>query len=502
MFRDASGDGIGDLDGIVEKLDHLAGAPGSLGVNTVLLAPIYPSDDTPGNGNITDMEGIDPAFGDLAAFDRLIAAARERGLHIALGICPARTSVTHPWFQASRSKASDPKRNWYIWHKARIKGIPPTNWLDEHGAPAWKFDPLSGDYYLSGRGTGAADLNWRHGEVRDAMFAAMRSWIERGVRGFVSEGSSPLLKDPSFQNDPANPNYDPDTDPPSARYLRVHSSYVRPLETGQTFCEAFGRNRLPGGHDVFMCVPDIERMFVPCTEPSHSPFIVRLSRVPWNAAHYRHFIDAIEVSASSPGTIIYTFTAKETLRPATLLGPHRARLVPLLLMTLRGTPLITYGDEIAMENISDISASGHDLRWTPMQWDPSPYAGFSRTAPPGPIVSDYRKRNVAAQTSSPRSMLALYRTLIGLRKRTAALSIGSYLSLDTGMQPVLAYVRQHENEKFLVAMNFSPAFQLISFRYPSGKLVMTTELDHETGTPVDPRALPLRPYEGCVIRLS
>ncbi len=202
-FQDSNGDGVGDLNGILQRLDYLAW----LGVDAVWLSPIFPSPMADFGYDISDYTDIDPAFGTLADFDRLLDAAHRTGLKVVLDFVPNHTSDQHPWFLESRSSRASPKRDWYIWRDAAGDGGPPNNWLSVFGGPAWTWDEASRQYYYHGFLKEQPDLNWQNREVRDAMYDVLRFWLERGVDGFRVDVIWHLIKDDQFRDNPPNPSY-------------------------------------------------------------------------------------------------------------------------------------------------------------------------------------------------------------------------------------------------------------------------------------------------------
>ncbi len=204
-FFDTNGDGIGDLPGITERLDYLE----RLGVDALWLSPVYPSPMADFGYDVADYCNIDPLFGSLADFDALLAAVHARGMRLILDFVPNHTSEQHPWFLASRSSRSDPKRDWYLWRDAAPDGGPPNNWQSQFGGSAWEWDAATGQYYLHSFLKEQPDLNWRNGDVREAMYDALRFWLDRGVDGFRVDVLWLLIKDDLFRDNPVNPAWHP-----------------------------------------------------------------------------------------------------------------------------------------------------------------------------------------------------------------------------------------------------------------------------------------------------
>lgn len=205
-FKDSNGDGVGDLAGITEKLDHLSGI---LGVDAIWISPFYPSPMRDFGYDISDFTGVDPIFGTLEDFDRLVAEAHRRGLRVIVDHVPNHTSDEHLWFTESRSSKDSPKRDWYVWRDPKPSGSPPNNWIEETGGSVWEWDGKTGQYYLHSHYASQPDLNWRKPEVEEAMFDVLRFWLDRSVDGFRIDVPHMIMKDPDFRDNPPNPNHKP-----------------------------------------------------------------------------------------------------------------------------------------------------------------------------------------------------------------------------------------------------------------------------------------------------
>ena len=202
-FMDANGDGVGDLAGVIGKLDYLSD---TLGVDAIWLSPFYPSPMADFGYDVSDYCAVNPLFGDLATFDELVAQAHARDLKVIIDIVPNHTSDQHPWFQESRASRDNPKRDWYVWADPAADGGPPNNWLSVFGGPAWTLDESTGQYYLHSFLPEQPDLNWRNPAVKAAMFDVYRFWLDRGVDGFRIDVAHYVMKDPELRDNPPNPN--------------------------------------------------------------------------------------------------------------------------------------------------------------------------------------------------------------------------------------------------------------------------------------------------------
>ncbi len=511
-FADSNHDGIGDLEGIRQRLDYLVW----LGVDAIWLSPIFPSPMADFGYDISDYYDVDPIFGTLADLDRLIADAHARGLKVILDFVPNHTSDQHPWFRESRSARDHPRRNWYIWADPAPDGGPPNNWRSVFGGSAWEFDPATGQYYLHTFLKEQPDLNWRNPEVRAAMFDVLRFWFERGVDGFRIDALRFLIKDEHLRNNPPNPDYTPDQ-PPFNELIPAYSADQYELHeilaAMRHVTDAFGERVLIGE----MYIP-ISRLvtYYGCRHERelHFPFNFQLLLIPWTARHVAATIDTYEGLLGPDDWPNWVLSNHDHPRVATRVGEAQARVAAMLLLTLRGTPTIYYGDEIGLADVpipperrqdplerTIGPGAGRDPCRTPMPWDAGPYAGFSTVEPWLPLNADYETRNVAAQREDPRSMLRLYRELLLLRRAEPALAIGDYQPLGVTTD-VLAYERSAGGRRLAIVLNFSGHEQ--GFR-PSrepleGRILLSTHLDRD-GEPVRGSLL-LRPNEGCIVALD
>jgi alpha-glucosidase len=523
-FKDTNGDGVGDLQGIIEKLDYLnGGTPDSLGVNAIWISPMFPSPMKDFGYDIADYCDVDPMFGDLAIFDRLVAEAHQRGIKIILDYVPNHTSDQHSWFQESRSSRDNPRHDWYIWKDAKPDGSPPNNWGGVFGGKAWTWDATRQQYYFHQFDPGQPDLNWRNPDVRAAMLDVLRFWMRRGVDGFRMDVIYMVWKHPDMPDQPIiagalgrgeNDIYGRQAQIYSQNYDGIHAIMRDIRATLDEFEDTFSVG------EIWLDLPERVKFYgTPDALELHMPFNFGLigeasflEQSPWNAVNVRAIVDAYENALPAHGWGNWVLGNHDVSRLASRLGSEaRARLAAMLLLTMRGTPTIYMGEEIGMINgeIPDAliqdpqgiilgAALTRDKCRTPMQWDASANAGFGAAEPWLPANPDYMTRNVAAQLNDPSSMLTLYRHLIRTRHASQALAVGSYRSLDTGAG-VYAYLRQHTDETMLVALNFTA--ESLDIILPNvGQIVLSTYLDH-AGDAVK-SVLTLRPDEGVIIRLG
>ena len=504
-FQDTNGDGIGDLQGVRRRLDHLV----RLGVDAVWLSPIYPSPMADFGYDVADYCGVDPIFGSLQDFDRLIDDAHARGLKLILDFVPNHTSEAHPWFVESRSGRGSPKRDWYIWRDPAPEGGPPNNWMSNFGGSAWAFDPASGQYYHHAFLEQQPDLNWRNPELRAAMAEVMRFWLDRGVDGFRVDVIWHLIKDAQFRDNPPNPAFTPG-EPDIARLLQVHSAdqeeVLDVIREMRAVVDDYQDRVLIG--EIYLPVERLVAYYGPELSGVHLPFNFQLILAPWHAPEIARLIDEYECALPAGGWPNWVLGNHDQRRIASRIGPAQARVAAMLLLTLRGTPTIYYGDEIGLADVfvphelaqdpweKNEPGHGRDPARTPMPWDDTPTGGFTTGRPWLPL-NDTRALNVAAQEADPRSMLRLHRALLALRRSHPALAAGLYESGRTEGD-VLAFRRRLGDEDLLVALNLGSAPAEVDLGQPAATL-LSTHLDRSGPEPAGP--LRLRADEGLVLRL-
>ena len=513
-FMDSNGDGVGDLPGITSRLDYLRW----LGVDAVWISPIYPSPMADFGYDVADYAGIHPLFGTLEDFDRLVQSAHARGLRVILDFVPNHSSDQHPWFLESRSSRDNPKRDWYIWKDPGPDGGPPNNWLSNFGGPAWTLDEATGQYYYHAFLPEQPDLNWRNPAVVDAMIGVLRFWLDRGVDGFRVDVIWHLVKDADFRDNPPNPRWT-EAERPYDSQIHVHSTdqpeVHQVIARMRRLFDEYSERVLIG--EIYLPVERLVRYYGEDESGVHLPFNFQLILAAWDARHIAGLIDEYEAALPPGGWPNWVLGNHDQHRIASRVGPAQARVAAMLLLTLRGTPTLYYGDEIGMrdvpippERVHDPfeknvpgKGLGRDPERTPMQWSAGPQAGFTTGEPWLPIAEDYGEVNVEAERTDPRSMLALYRRLIGLRRGEPALEVGRFRAVEAEGD-VLAYVRTAGSgeSSFLVVLNLGPRPHV--FRVPEGIgvgiVVLSTHLDWE-GEPIG-REVRLRADEGVIIRLQ
>jgi alpha-glucosidase len=506
-FQDSNGDGIGDLAGIVGRLPYLR----QLGVDAIWLSPIFPSPMADFGYDISDYIGVDPIFGTTDDFDALVAAAHSHGLKIILDLVPNHTSDQHPWFSESRSSRNNPKRDWYIWRDPKPDGSAPTNWMSEFGGSAWQYDETTQQYYYHAFLDRQPDLNWRNPAVRHAIYDVMRFWMRKGVDGFRVDVIWHLIKDAEFRDNPSNPNFTSGR-PPHEAVLPLYST-DRP-ETLDVVTEMRGvvdefEDRVLIG-EVYLPLERLVAYYGKDLSGAHLPFNFALLSAPWNSSAISDLIGRYEAALPLGAWPNWVLGNHDRPRVASRVGEAQARVAAMLLLTLRGTPTLYYGDEIGMKqvpiapdqvqdpfekNVPGIGV-GRDGCRTPMQWGASENAGFTTGAPWLPLDTDYHEKNAAVLAADPHSILSLYVKLIDLRKRMPELVFGSYEPV-TASDNVLAYRRVYDDQTLLIALNLGgePA----SLHVEAGEILLATGLDRKSENVSGP--LELAGNEGVIVRL-
>lgn len=511
-FQDSNGDGVGDLPGIIGRLPYLQ----SLGVDAIWLSPIFPSPMADFGYDISDYTGVDPIFGTLEDFDLLVNAAHASNLKVILDLVPNHTSDQHPWFLESRSSRHNPKRDWYLWRDAREDGSAPNNWFSEFGGSAWKYDAHTRQYYYHAFLAEQPDLNWRNAAVRQAIYDVMRFWLRRGVDGFRVDVIWHLIKDAEFRDNPPNPNFRPGR-PPHEALLPLYST-DRPealvvIAEMRRVIDEFDHRVLIG--EIYLPIDRLVAYYGTDLAGAHLPFNFMLLSAPWNARDIAKLIDTYERALPARAWPNWVLGNHDRPRIASRVGEAQARVAAMLLLTLRGTPTLYYGDEIGMPQVAIAPAQvrdpfeknvpgigvGRDGCRTPMQWDASPQGGFTTATPWLPLPSNYSCWNVAKLSADARSILHLYRALIDLRKNAPQLVSGTYVSVAaTG--DLLAYRREQNGEALLVLLNLgrTPCSVEPDIIPYGGEILLSTYLDR-TGAILS-HSLDVRGDEGLIIRLE
>lgn len=471
-FADSNNDGVGDLNGITSKLDYLH----TLGVDAIWISPCYPSPQFDFGYDVADYQNIDPMYGTLAEFDLLAREAHKRGIRVIMDFVVNHSSSKHPWFLESKSSRTSPRRDWYIWRDGKAPGVPPNNWESDFGGSAWTFDATTGQYYYHYFETEQPDLNWRNPAVEQAMLGVTRFWHKHGVDGFRLDAVDTLFEDPALKDNPVLPGKNEFGDPPMTneynhnlpevheelRRLRKVTDANGQVLIGETWTDNIDALKAYYGakHDELQLPMDF--MFTTVNKLS--------------AVEFRKQIGLVESAGEWP---VFVISNHDIVRSYTRYGDGKnneqiAKLMAGMYLTLRGSPILYYGEELGMENHDptrreDVKdplgqhgwpeQKGRDGERTPMQWNASLNAGFTSSTPWLPVAPSYLTHNVAGEIQDKQSILSFYRSLIALRHQSTALLDGKYIPLSQSDPNVLAYLRRSGNDTIFVALNFSNTTQ-------------------------------------------
>jgi len=490
-FQDSNGDGIGDLQGIINRLDYFEW----LGIDAIWISPIYPSPMADFGYDISDYKDIHPIFGNMDDFDKLIKEVHERGLKLILDLVPNHTSEEHLWFKESRSSRTSSKRDWYLWKDPSHDGGPPNNWLSVFGGSAWQWDENTSQYYYHAYLKEQPDLNWRNIEVQKAMFEVMHFWLDKGVDGFRVDVMWHMIKDEKWRNNPANPDHKEGMSP----YNSLIPSYsVDQPEVHEVVAKMRSvvnkyDDRVIIG-EIYLPIHQLVTYYGMAQQGAHLPFNFHLITLPWDAREIALAIDQYEGALPDQSWPNWVLGNHDKPRIASRAGLEQIKVAAILLLTLRGTPTLYYGDEIGMQNVNITTKEaqdpweknvpgiglGRDPVRTPMQWDNTENGGFSTGKPWLPLPENYKTVNVKKQQEDPSSTLSLYQRLISIRRKEKALHVGSYVPIPQEGD-LLAYIRKAEGASLLIILNFGskPA----SFRSEQvklkGKILVASDLSKE-----------------------
>jgi len=522
-FKDTTGNGIGDLQGIEARLQYLK----ALGVDCIWLSPIHPSPQKDFGYDVADYDAIDPIFGDMDDFKRLLKKTHDIGMRLILDGVYNHTSDQHPWFKEARSSKESPKRDWYIWRESESY---PNNWYGAFGDRAWTKDEKTGEWYLHSFTPEQPDLNWRNPDVVKAVLASMKHWFQMGVDGFRLDVFNCYFKSQGLQSNPKKHTalgIAARLVLPILSYEHIHSrdqfeEMFGVLKQMRALADDFGGVLIGETFDESFTYKNAARYAGP--ERLHMTFNFRLLASRWSARSFREailgWINDLQETGGWPSWVVNNhdmprsvsrwmspFSTERTLKCA--------KLVPLLLMTLQGTAFIYQGEEIAMTEawlkrkyIVDPPGKrfwpffqGRDGCRTPMQWDSSKNAGFSAAEESWlPVTSNFTSRNVEAERAEPESVWHAYRRAIELRKSNDCFKLGSMtIEKAPGDKNLLVFHRKHGNEQATILINMGGSKIILADHtklQKSSKLLFST-LDSSPSSSDIPTAL--QPFEGIAI---
>jgi alpha-glucosidase len=531
-FQDSNGDGIGDLNGITQRLDYLQ----QLGVDAIWLSPVYPSPQVDFGYDISDYENIDSRFGTLADFDHLIAEANKRHIRVIMDMVMNHSSDEHKWFIESRSSRTNPYRDWYVWHDgkgetATDKGDPPNNWESGFGHSAWTWDETTRQYYYHKFHVKQPDLNWNNPQVHEAFKQILRFWLDRGVAGFRFDAITALYEDPELRDENVikdkngNPviNWCGDVQLDGSKTDNLPGEHAVVAEMRATMDsynpETYPGTRLALGETYVFSAPDLARLYGTSDKPEfHLPMDTQLAFInKLDVAAFREKM--IEAETQIGGNVpMLLFDNHDNDRMVTRYGDgvhdlDIQRGLAAILLAARGASLVYYGDEIGMQTTPPVrkedvkdpigllawpKAKGRDGERTPMQWDATASAGFTvdGVTPWLPASATYLSMNVAAASCDPNSLLAWYRALIRLKKTNVSLAQGENTMLDIGNEKVLSWLRTAPGTPgVVISVNFTAEPQSVdlSFSGASGK-VKTLLKTPGARNPLTLRSIELEPF--------
>jgi alpha-glucosidase len=464
-FQDSNSDGLGDLQGIRQRLDYLQW----LGVTALWITPFYPSPMKDLGYDISDYTGIDPRFGSFEDFDQLLQELHRRNMKMIVDFVPNHTSDQHPWFKESRSSRNNPKRDWYIWKDAREGGAEPNNWLSVLGGKAWTWDEQTEQYYYHTFLKEQPELNLRNPDVMEAVLDAMRFWLEKGVDGFRVDVMWYMIKDKAFRDNPLNPDYTPDQ-PSSEALIQAYSSN-QPEVHGlvrrfREMLDQYPEKVMIG--ELYLPIDKMVDYYGADNKGAHLPGNHQLLQLPWEAPQLAAAIDQYEAALPEGAWPNWVIGNHDQSRIRSRVGEEQAKVAAMLLLTLRGTPILYYGDEIGMQDVPipkkeqqdpqgllTPNNKSRDPQRSPMQWKATENAGFTSGTPWLRLARHLKRTNVEAQQNNEASLLHFYRQLIALRQKEPALCRGSYYPVITDGK-LLAYMRKEEGAtSFLVVLNLT-----------------------------------------------
>ena len=475
-FADSNNDGVGDLNGITSKLGYLH----DLGVDAIWITPCYPSPQVDFGYDVSDYENIDPMYGTLADFDRMAAEGKKQNIRIIMDYVINHTSDKHKWFIASKSSKKSPYRNWYVWRDGKGPNQPPNNWISEFGGSAWKFDPTTGQYYYHYFYAEQPDLNWNNPAVEKAMFDVTRWWYKRGVAGFRLDAVDTLFEDPDLRDNPVLPGKNKFGDPNTQEIYNKKLPGVH--EVLQNLRKVADENdAVLIGETWTKNIDELKKYYGEHNNELQLPMDFMFTRVDkLSPPEFRRQIAAADTAGGWPTWVISNHDIERSYNRYGD-GAHNddiAKLMAALYFTLRGTPIMYYGEELGMENndpkrkedVKDPKGrtgwpadKGRDGERTPMQWNDAENAGFSTHEPWLPVPPSYKTHNVAAESKDPNSVLEFYRKVLALRHTNSVLREGNYSALNEEDPNVLSYLRTYKGKSVLVALNMSGSGQKASF---------------------------------------
>jgi alpha-glucosidase len=519
-FADSNNDGIGDLKGITSKMTYLH----DLGVDAIWITPCFPSPQVDFGYDVSDYENIDPMYGTLADFDAMVAEGKKNGVRIILDFVVNHSSDKHPWFVESSSSRTSPKRDWFIWRDGKGPDQPPNNWISIFGGPAWKLDPRTGQYYYHIFYAEQPDLNWRNPAVKAAMLDVTRFWYKRGVAGFRLDAVDTLFEVPDLRDNPVLPGTtkfgDPNTDDVYNKKLPEMHDVLRSLRTVANESDA-----VLIGETWTKNISELKEYYGEHDNELQMPMDFLFSNV--NKLSPKEFREQITGVDAANGWPVFVLSNHDMVRAYNRYGDGKsndaiAKMMAAMYLTLRGTPIMYYGEELGMENndpkrredVKDPIGRtgwpkeiGRDGERTPMQWSDATNAGFTTATPWLPVPASYKTHNVAAESKDSNSILNFYKRVLELRHKNEALLEGSYVALNESDANVLSYLRKSKDHAVLVVLNMAntaqePVFDLSAQGFANAKVSSLLSTGSSTNDAKSPLRLKLEPFGVYIAEVS
>lgn len=468
-FQDSNGDGVGDLKGVTRRLDYLK----DLGVDAIWLTPFYPSPNFDFGYDVANYTDVAPEYGTMADWDHLVAEARKRGIRVLVDFVLNHTSDQHAWFRQSRSSRTDPRRDWYVWKDPAPDGGPPTNWKSIFGGSTWQFDQETGQYYYHVFLPQQPDLNYNNPGVRQAMNDVLRFWLDHGASGFRLDATPYLFEDPAWPQDPDPASGNVGLKPYNAGQPANHTV----LRDMRSVVDSYGHDKVMLGENAIATIEDLAKVYGAHGDEINLPMdFLYADMKKLDAGEFKRQIDDAETRLGGQPPVVF-FSNHDRPRSMTKFGDGQhdmaiARLTAAVTLTVRGTALMYYGEELGMADLpADVLkslplgpnrkvADNRDPVRSPMQWTAAPKAGFTTGKPWLPVNANATTRNAETEAQDPTSLYRWYRSLLDLRHTNSALREGAYVPLQSGNPKVLAYARiDQAGHGALIVLNMSDAPQ-------------------------------------------
>jgi alpha-glucosidase len=509
-FADSDGDGVGDLRGIIDRLDHLSW----LGVDGIWLSPVTPSPNADWGYDVADYRTVESQYGDLADLDALVASANDRGIEILIDLVPNHTSDRHPWFVASRSSKSSDRRQYYVWVDPKPDGSPPNNWVGCFGGPAWTLDETTGQYYLHNFLPEQPDLNWWSEDVRREFDDIVRFWWDRGVAGFRIDVCNMIIKDAQLRDNPPATEDDPfimQMFGQRPRYTSNRPEVHDVLRHWRHLADGYDPGRVLLGETNVEALDTLASFYGSGDDELNLAFNFPFLESSFQAGTLRAVVERTEELLPARAWPVWTGSNHDVSRLATRWAegrPEKVRLALLMLLTLRGTPVLYQGDEIGLTDVELTQEEildpvglrfwpayrGRDPERTPMPWTSDANGGFTAPgATPWLRLGDPARCNVADQRATDGSVLRFVHDVVEARRRSPDLVLGDYRSVASPDGTWL----WRRGDSTMVALNFSDDPVEITTPSPPGRIVISTDPGRVDGAVGD--GLCLQPWEGVIL---